>query len=66
MRKSPLFCVYFKVVIITELSKDKHLHKMLKKKPTDFPKILQTLFYVVFHNLESQNAGLVDVKRNLN
>ena len=32
---------------------------------TDLPKTLQSLLYVVFHNLESQNAGLVDVKKDL-
>ena len=29
---------------------------------TDLPKTLQVLFYVVFHNLEPQNAGHVDVR----
>ena len=39
---------------------DKNLHKMLKIQQ-NFPKL-----YVVFHNLESQNAELVDVKKDLN
>ena len=30
-----------------------------------FPKLYRYLLYVVFHNLEHQNAGLVDVKRDL-
>ena len=30
-----------------------------------FPKHYGCLLYVVFHNLEHQNAGLVDVKRDL-
>ena len=29
-------------------------------------KLYRYLFYVVFHNLEPQNAGLVDVKKDLN
>ena len=31
-----------------------------------FQKLYECLLYVVFHNLESQNAGLVDVKKDLN
>ena len=31
-----------------------------------FPKLYRCLLYVVFHNLKSQNAGLVDVKKDLN
>ena len=31
-----------------------------------FPKLYTGLLYVVFHNLESQNAGLADVKNDLN
>ena len=31
-----------------------------------FPKLYRCLFYVVFHNLKPQNAGLVDVKKDLN
>ena len=31
-----------------------------------FPKIYRCLLYVVVHNLEPQNAGLVDVKKDLN
>ena len=30
-----------------------------------FPKVYRCLLYVAFHNLEHQNAGLVDVKRDL-
>ena len=30
-----------------------------------FPKLYRCLLYVVFHNLEHQNAELVDVKRGL-
>ena len=30
-----------------------------------FPKLYKCLLYVVFHNLEPQNAGLVDVKWDL-
>ena len=31
-----------------------------------FPKICRCLLYVVVHNLEPQNAGLVDVKKDFN
>ena len=31
-----------------------------------FPKLYRCLLYVVFHNLKPQNAGLVDVKKDLN
>ena len=30
-----------------------------------FPKLYRCLLYVVFHDLEPQNAGLVGVKRDL-
>ena len=46
-------------------SKDKNLHKMLKRQQV-FPKLYRCLFYVVFHHLELQNAGLVSVKKDLN
>ena len=45
--------------------KDKNLHKMLKIQKI-FPKRYRCILYVVFHNLEPQNAGLVDVKKDLN
>ena len=38
---------------------------MLKIYQT-FPKLNRSLLYVVFHNLEPQKAGLVDVKEDLN
>ena len=31
-----------------------------------FPKFYRCLLYFVFHNLKPQNAGLVDVKKDLN
>ena len=31
-----------------------------------FPKLYRCFFYVVFQNLKLQNAGLVDVKKELN
>ena len=31
-----------------------------------FPKLYRCLLYVVFHNIKPQNAGLVDVKKDLN
>ena len=46
-------------------SQNKNLHKMLKIQQF-FPKLYRCLLYVVFHNLKPQNAGLVDVKKDLN
>ena len=43
----------------------KNLHKMLKLQQI-FPKLYRCLLYVVFQNLKPQNAGLVDVKKDLN
>ena len=54
-----------KVVIITDLGKDKNQHKMLKIQQI-FPKLNRGLLFAVFLNLESQNAGLVDVKIDSN
>ena len=45
--------------------KDKNLHKMLKIQHT-FPKLYRYRLYVGFHNVESQNAGLADIKKDLN
>ena len=53
------------VVIITNLGKDKNLHKMLKIQQI-FQNLYRGLLYVVFHNLESQNTGLVGDKKDLN
>ena len=54
------------MVIITDLGqKDKNQHKMLKIQHI-FPKLYKCLLNVVFHNLEPQSAGLVDIKKNLN
>ena len=49
-------------VIITDLEQK---HKMLKIQQI-FPKPYRCLLYVVFHNVEPRNAGLVDVKKDLN
>ena len=38
---------------------------MLKIQQT-YLKLYKRLLYVVFHSLEPQNAGLVDVKKDLN
>ena len=54
-----------KVVIITNLEQNQNLHKMLKIQQI-FPKLYRCLLSVVFHNLKPQNAGLVDVKKDLN
>ena len=53
------------MVIVTDLEKDKNLHKMLKIQQI-FLKLYTCILYDVFHILESQNAKLVDVKKNLN
>ena len=45
--------------------KNKNLHKMLKIQQI-FPKVYRCFLYAVFHNLEPKNAGLVDVKKDLN
>ena len=45
--------------------KDKNQHKMLKIQQI-FPNIYRCLLYVVFHNLEPQNAGLVGVTKDFN
>ena len=44
--------------------KDKNQHKILEILQI-FQKLYRCLLYVNFHNLEHQNAGLVDVKRDL-
>ena len=49
---------------ITNLGQRKNQHKMLKILQI-FPKLNRCLLYVVFHNIEPQNAGFVDVKRDL-
>ena len=56
---------HLKVVIITNLEQKQKQHKMLKIQQI-FPKLYRCLLYVVFHNLKPQNAGLVDVKKDLN
>ena len=44
--------------------KEKNLHKILKIQRI-FPKFSRCLLYVVSQNSESQNAGLVDIKKGL-
>ena len=55
---------HLKVVIITNLGQRQNQHKMLKIQQI-FPKLYRRLLYFIYHNLEHQNAGLVDVKRGL-
>ena len=52
----------FKVVIITDLGQRQNQLKIQQI----FLKLYRCLLYVVFHNLGSQNAGLVDFKKDLN
>ena len=52
------------MVIITDLEQRQNVHKMLKIQQI-FPKRYRCLLHAVFHNLEPQNAGLVDVKKDL-
>ena len=56
--------VYVKMVIITYFGQRQNQHKMLKIQQI-LPKLYRCLVYVVFHNLEPQNAGLINVKRDL-
>ena len=56
---------HIKMAIITDLGKDKNQHEMLKIQQI-FSKLYWCRLYVVFHNLDSQNAGLVDLKKDLN
>ena len=61
-------CSYFnslKVVKITDLGQRQKRHKMLQIQQI-FPKLYRCLLYVVFHNPESENAGLRDVEKDLN
>ena len=51
-----------KVVIITNLGQRHNMQKIQQI----YQKLYRGLLYVVFHNLESQNAELVDVKKDLN
>ena len=57
-----LLCT-LKVVIIIDLGVKTKSAKMLKIQQL-FPKLYRGFLYVVFHNLESQNAELVDFKKN--
>ena len=52
------------MVIITNLGQ-RQKSALNAENITDLPETLQVPFYVVFHNSESQNAGLVDVKKDL-
>ena len=57
-----------KVVIITDLGqrqKSAYSAENITRLPI-FPKLYRCLIYVVFHNLEPQNAVLVDVKKDSN
>ena len=62
--KFEVYCFSFKVVIITNLGQRQKSAQKLKIQQI-FPKLYKCLLYVVFHNLEYQNAGLFDVKRDL-
>ena len=53
---------YVQVVIIPDLGQ----RQKSAENTIDLPKIYRGLLYVIFHNLESQNAGLFDVKKDLN
>ena len=61
--KFPLLII--KVVIITNLGQRQNQHKMLKIQQI-FPTLYRCLLHVVFHNLKPQNAGIDDVKKDLN
>ena len=53
------------VVIITDLGQ-RQKSALNAENITDLPETLQVPLYVVFHTLECHNAGLVDVKKELN
>ena len=53
-----------KVVIITNLGQRQNQHKMLKIQQI-FLKLYRCLLYVVSHNLAPQNAGFVNIKRDV-
>ena len=53
------------VVIITDLGQ-RQKSPLNAENTTDLPETLQMHFYVFFYNFELQNAGLVDVKKDLN
>ena len=57
--------IWFKVVIIIDWEQ---IQKSAKnaKNATDLPETLQVPSLCCFHNLDSQNAGPVDVKKELN
>ena len=57
--------LFVKVVIITNLEQKQKSAKMLKIQQI-FPKLHRCLLCVVFYNFKPQNAGLVDVKKDLN
>ena len=52
------------MVIITNLGQ-RQKSALNAENEQVFPKLYKCLLYVVFHNLEPQNAGLVDVKRDV-
>ena len=52
------------MVIITDLGQ-KQKSAQNAENTTDLPETLQVPSLCCFHNLESQKAGLVDVKRDL-
>ena len=54
------------MVIITDLEQKQKSASTMLKIPQIFPKIYRCLLYVVFQNLKPPNAGLVDVKKDLN
>ena len=54
-----------KGVIITDLGQ-RQKSAFNAENTTDLPKTLQMPSYIVFHNLEPQNAGFVDIKKDLN
>ena len=46
------------------LGEDKNLHKILNIQQI-FQNLNRCLLYVISYNFESQNAGLIDVKKGL-
>ena len=63
-----MFIIYnidcVKVMIITDLGQ-RQKSALNAENTTDLPELYKCLLHIVFHNLEHQNTGLVDVKKDI-
>ena len=62
-KTSCLIQLSLNVAIITDLGQRQNLHKLLKIQQI-FLQLYKCLLYIVFHSLEPQKAGLVDVNKS--